>query len=259
MTTGPDKKPTGPDDYRLVLAGRVTGGQAFLVLVLSAGSAGITAAGGVANQPWLFVPVFALSVFVAVLGRRSVTADAPKKGPLWSLPKDVQAEGRSHLSGAISAVAAGLRMAETNIRADVFAPDATGHILRMVTDLQIRMTDAEKTLRIPEGFGVAGACFQRGTPVVAAGSALRGGLVQSNGDLLVTPFWVGEKESAKLDPNLSWIIGAPICDPDDRVIGVCIVDGVADPTGTGSVEDQLRSVQHVVVDAAAQIAQLLLE
>lgn len=245
-------------DFSLVLAKRVTTGQAFLLLILSIAAGSVASIAAATKQPLLGVVVAALAVLMAVLGRKTVTTAATKTGPLWCLSPGSLNEGQRHIEEAADKIAGELGLPTEKVRADVFAPDDTGHMLYMVPGLNLRMSEAEKSLHIPEGFGVTGACFQRRVPVVAAGSVLRGGVVRTaDGKDLVTPFWIGQQESAKLNPDLSWVISAPIFDAESRLVGVVCVDGLQEPPASASVEDKLQDLQHWVVDAAAKISLLV--
>jgi hypothetical protein len=248
------------NDFRLVLARKVTPSQAFLllVLVIAAGSMPVIAAK--TKNPWLGLAVVALAAIVLIAGRRTATAPISKTGPLWSLSGAQIKKVASLLEETARTVATDLQMEEANVRADVFAPDDGAQVLHMVPELTLRMTEAEKSLRIPDGFGCCGTCFQRRIPVVATSGVAGEVIYDENGEQLMSIYSVGKQESTKLAQHLTWIISVPIwiTGTSHKVVGTLSVDGLVVPPQRCPDKSRLTDLTHHLVECAAEISKEIL-
>ena len=109
-----------------------------------------------------------------------------------------------------------LHMQKTDLRANIFTEEDRKY-LSMPPDLHYNMDDEkEKGVRIKIGTGCAGITFQRGVPTVAI-----------KGENSWGRHGLTDEALAKLHPDLLWVVGMPIRDPETGVLlGTFNLDGL---------------------------------
>jgi hypothetical protein len=256
------KKAAGGDDFRNTLAKKLNGWQAALILALVVASGALVTIAVKTSEPWLSAGgivalAFAVIVAVVLLRRPAAPTSSPTQpSPLVRLSKEQTAAVVGALDKAATEVAHRLGVHTAHVRADVFAYDEQAKVLCMVDTLTVRMTAAEKTLKIPPGRGCSGLAFDSDQPAVAPNGVLGGVVHGIDGTELVPKYALDDRQTQKLDPDLAWIVASPIdrLRDDGRPYGTVSLDGLAPKGEHRPSAKALHDIVPSVVNCAAEIA-----
>ena len=245
------------EDYRVVLAKKVGPFQAFLLLinVIVAGVLGVAVKE--TKNGWLVFLILVPVLMAGWLGRKGATKPFSEEGPIWDLAHKSSSRKKANrvLEVAVHSVAKELGFPEDHTRANLWAVDETGTVLRMVSDISLGMRAQEKYLRIPIGTGCAGNALARNLEQHTSNVHDRAPIKGPDGAEYVYRYNLDEHQTQLLDPNLQWIIAAPINSQTGQVVGVVTVDGLN--AGDANPNDEnLERVATRVTEAAAGLRQL---